>query len=378
MRAKDAGGSAGFMKVALVHDYLTRFGGAERVLLELAQMFPEAPIYTFLYDEKKMSEWFAPERVRVSFLQKFPKFLKKRPKYLLPFLPVAPETFDLRDFDLVISSSSSFAKGVITRPKTLHINYCHNPARFLWDYNFEYLKEQKLGNGRNILVKILLNYLRIWDRAAGRRVDCFIANSQSTARRIKKYYQQEVKIIYPPVKMAKDWHSVKSNGDYYLIVSQLTPYKKVDVAVEAFNKLGLPLVVIGEGPQKETLQKIAQKNIKFLGWLDDAQTEKYYQNCRAFIFAGEDDFGIAPVEAMSFGKPVLALRAGGAEETILPGITGEFFETPLPEVLADGVRRLRENEEKFSSHVIRKWAERFSQQRFRREMMEFIKKVGYN
>jgi glycosyltransferase involved in cell wall biosynthesis len=366
------------MKVALIHDYLTRFGGAERVLLELAEMFPEAPIYTFLYDKEKMGRWFAPERVKVSFLQNFPKFLKRRPKYLLPFLAVAPETFDLREFDLVISSSSSFAKGVITRPKTIHINYCHNPARFLWDYNFEYIKEQKLGKGRSILAKILLNYLRIWDRAAGRRVDYFIANSQSTARRIKKYYQQEVKIIYPPVKIAPDWRTDNSWGNYYLIVSQLTPYKKVDVAVEAFNKLGLPLVIIGDGPEKESLKKIAGPNVKILGWLDDAETEKYYRNCRAFIFAGEDDFGMAPVEAMSFGKPVLALRAGGAEETVLPGITGEFFEASLPEILADGVRRLKENETKFSPQVIRKWAERFSRERFRHEMMEFVKKVGYN
>ena len=365
------------MKVALVHDYLTRFGGAERVLLELADLFPEAPIYTFLYDKDKMEQHFPAERVRTSFLQKFPRWWRSRPKYLLPFLPIAPETFDLREFDMVISSSSAFAKGVVTRPKTWHINYCHNPARFLWDYSYEYLCQQNLGVISRVVVKIFLNYLRLWDRAASRRVDYFVANSQATARRIIKHYQQETKVIYPPVNLPADWQT-KTPGDYFLIVSQLTPYKRIDVAVEAFNKLGLPLVIIGEGSQKKRLMKMAKSNVKTLGWQTDEAVADYYKNCLAFIFPGEDDFGIAPVEAMGWGKPVLALKAGGAEETILPGMTGEFFEAATPEVLADGVRRLRANLEHYSPLVIRKWAEKFSAIRFRKEFMEFVEKVGYN
>ncbi len=377
------------MRVALIHDYLTRFGGAERVLLELAGLFPEAPIFTFLYDEQKMGQYFPASRVRPSFLQKFPKFLRSRPRYLLPFLPTAPETFDLREYDLVISSSSAFAKGVVTRPKTLHINYCHNPARFLWDYSFEYLGQQKVGNGRNLIAKMILGYLRLWDRAASQRVDHFLANSQHTASRINKFYRRDAKIIYPPVKISKQLtpknpsdstgQAVNSKqGDYFLIVSQLTPYKKIDVAVEAFNKLNLPLVVIGEGPQLAHLKSIAKSNVQILGWLSDEETAEYYKNCLAFIFPGEDDFGIAPVEAMSWGKPVLALKAGGAQETVLPGLTGELFEAATPEVLADGVRRLRANLAAFSPLVIRKWAEKFSEERFRREFMEFVKKIMYN
>ena len=397
--------------------------------MELAEMFPEAPIYTLLYDEEKMGEWFPPERVRVSFLQKFPKFLRRRPKYLLPFLPIAPETFDLQEFGLVISSSSAFAKGVVVRPKTIHINYCHNPARFLWDYSFEYLKEQNLGSWRKLIVKLMLNYLRLWDRAASQRVDYFVANSKATAARIKKQYRREAKVIYPPVRFSetqfqkrkifpseenftRQTSSLSAQGgtmparpvesqmdlygarrserfencasssltknDYFLIVSQLTPYKKIDVAIEAFNKLGLSLVIIGEGPQRKYLEKIAKENIEILGWQAEEIVKKYYQNCLAFIFPGEDDFGLAPIEAMSYGKPVLAYKAGGAEEFILPGINGEFFETLTPEVLADGMRRLRENLPRYSSLVIRKWAEKFSEERFRQEMMEFIEKAGYN
>ncbi len=371
------------MKVALVHDYLTRMGGAERVLLELSQMFPEAPIYTFLYDEKKMAPWFPAERVKVSFLRKFPKFLQSRPKYLLPFLLFASETFDLRDFDLVISSSSAFAKGVVTRPKTIHIGYCHNPARFFWDYSFEYLKEQNAGGLKKLIAGITLNYLRLWDRAASARVDYFIANSRATAARIAKYYRREAKVIHPPVRMPAD-HGRMANFSlpavpaYFLIVSQLTPYKKIDVAVEAFNKLELPLVLIGEGPQKKYLQKIAKPNVRILGWKSDIETKEYYKNCQAFIFPGEDDFGMTMIEAMSYGKPVLAFKAGGAAEIVLPGITGEFFEALTPEILADGVRRLRENLPRLSPQVIRKRAENFSTERFRQEMMEFIGKIRYN
>ena len=364
-----------------MHDYLTRFGGAERVLLELAKMWPEAPIYTFLYDEAKMGRYFPSERIKTSFLQKFPKWWRSRPKYLLPFLPVAPETFDLREFDLVISSSSAFAKGIITRPKTMHINYCHNPARFLWDYSHEYLREQGAGRMLRFFIKPMISYLRLWDRAAGQRVDYFIANSRSTARRISKFYRQEAKVIYPPVSAVRSQQSAIGNKNaekYFLIVSQLTPYKKVDVAVEAFNKLGLPLVIIGEGPQQKYLQSIANENISILGWLTDEETAEYYKNCYAFIFPGEDDFGITMVEAMSYGKPVLALKAGGAEEIVLPAMTGEFFESATSEVLADGVRRLRENYSRYSPLVIRKWAEKFSAERFRSEMMDFVRKVGYN
>jgi glycosyltransferase involved in cell wall biosynthesis len=406
------------MKVALVHDFLTRFGGAERVLLELAEMFPEAPIYTFLYDEWKMGRWFKKERVQTSFLQKFPSFFLKRPYLLWPFYSPAIESFDLREYDLIISSSSIFSKGVITRPKAVHICYAHSVSRFAWDYSFEYLKERELGFFSRFLAKFYLSYFRLWDRASALRPDHFLANSRSTARRLKKYYGVDAKVIYPPVELLsgsktqfqkhkifpseenfiRQSSSLSALGgtvpaprierfenriseplnEYFLIVSQLTPYKKIDVAVEAFNKLELPLLVIGEGPQKEYLKKIAGPKVKILGWKSDEEIAEYMENCVAFIFPGEDDFGMAPVEAMSLGKPVLALARGGAQETVLPGITGELFEEATVETLADGVRRLRKNLANFSPLVISKWAERFSRERFRNEVMEFIKKTGYN
>lgn len=417
MRSKDPKSITSDLKIALVHDYLIRFGGAERVLLEMAKIFNQAPIYTLLYNKKKMAEWFDPARIRPSFLQKFPKFLRKRYRYLLPLLPIAPETFDLREFDLVISSCSAFVKGIISRSRTIHICYCHNPARFLWDIQDEYLKKNKLSGLKKILGKVLFHYLRLWDKSSSRRVDEFIANSKSTAERIWKYYRRRAKVIYPPVSPqllsfdqapdlsrgrvekpgsnvldSSDLSRTRSNSNreqnrarsdnkmgenYFLIVSQLSSYKNIDIAVEAFNKLELPLVIIGEGPQQRYLKKIAKKNIEIIGWQPDEVLARYYKNCLALVFPAEEDFGLAPVEAMICGKPVLALRRGGATETIVEGMTGEFFDDPLPEILADGVRRLRENLSKYSPLLIKKRAEKFSQERFRSEFLDFVEKACY-
>jgi glycosyltransferase involved in cell wall biosynthesis len=367
------------MKVALVHDYLIRFGGAERVLLELHNLFPEAPIYTLLFDEEKMSQWFYNADIRPSFLQKLPKFIRSRHKHLLPLLPVAAENFDLREYKLVISSSSAFVKSIITRPDIIHVCYCHAPSRFLWDWNREYLKEMRLDFIRGALAKILVHYLRIWDRSSSKRIDYWVANSRATRDKIKKYYRQEARIIYPPVKLP-DWQEFLTAryGNYFLIISQLTPYKKINIAIEAFNKLRLPLVIIGEGPEKERLEEQAGENVKILGWQDEHAKKEYLKNCQAFIFAGEDDFGIAPVEAMGWGKPVLAYGQGGVTETVIPGVTGEFFYEQTPEILADGIRRLRDNFSNYSALVIRKRAEKFSQEVFRQEIMDFIKKISYN
>lgn len=368
------------MKVALIHDFLTRFGGAERVLLALHKMFPDAPIYTLLFDEKKTRHYFPGAEIRPSFLQKFPKFLRNRPKFLAPFCPTAVETFDLRDFDLVISSSSAFAKGVIVRPKTTHICYCHSPARFIHDYYHDYLND--LGSFfPKWPVKIFAHYLRIWDRTSADRVDYFIANSKATAQRIKKYYKKEAKVIYPPV--ANVWspglQTLKSpEKKYFLIVSQLTPYKRIDIAIEAFNKMNLPLYIAGDGPDKKRLQKIAAENVKFLGWLSEEEKWRYLENCEALVFPGEDDFGIVPVEAMACGKPVLALRAGGALETVIEGETGEFFNELSPESLADGVKRLKENARKYDREKITRRASEFSAEKFKQEIKNFIKEIIVN
>jgi glycosyltransferase involved in cell wall biosynthesis len=367
------------IKIAIIHDFLNQYGGAERVLEALHEIFPEAPIFTLLHEKEKMRGKFKNADIRTSFLQKFPKWIRKRHKWLLPLMPTAPETFNFRDYDLVISSSSAFAKGIVIKPKTTHICYCHSPMRYSWDWNENYLVEQGLGKKRRIIARMILNYVRIWDRVAADRVDYFIANSKTTQARIKKYYGRESQVIYPPVEITKLEPGVPigtpgSNcGDYFLIVSRLAPYKKIDVAIEALNKLSLPLVVVGEGPPKyeRYLKKIAGPKTKFLGWLPDEKIQQYFGGCRAFLFPGEDDFGITPIEAMSQGKPVIALRKGGATETVIEGETGEFFNDSSIEVMVDAIRRFIERESVYDPDKIRAQAEKFSKEIF----VENIKKT---
>ncbi|MDP1884645.1 MAG: glycosyltransferase [Candidatus Moranbacteria bacterium] len=365
------------LKVALVHDFLVDFGGAERVFEVLCEMFPEAPIYTLLYDEKKMRGRFAGKTIHTSFLQKFPAFLRRRKKWLLPLMPVAPEVFDLRDFDLVLSSSGAWSKGIVTRLNTTHISYIHSPMRFVWDANGEYLEQQGKGAIIGICARWLMNYIRVWDKVAADRPDFLVANSEYTRKRIKKYYGRESTVIYPPVDIESGIRSQKSETDpgYFLVVSRLSPYKKVDAVVEAFNRLGLPLVVIGEGQQEDYLRSIAKENVKILGYRPDKEIAGYYAGARAFVFAGVDDFGMAPVEAMSYGAPVVALRRGGIKEVVVEGETGEFFDDATPESVADGVRRLIGNEGTYDKQVIIGRAKEFSKEIFMAKMQEYINKI---
>lgn len=366
------------LKIALVHDFLVNFGGAERVLLALAEMFPEAPIYTLLYDKQILGERLVGRDIRTSYLQKFPRFLRRRYKWLLPFLPSAPEALDLREFDLVISSSGAWTKGIVTRLDTTHIAYIHSPMRFVWDYNEKYLREErheKLG----FFARPVLSYLRLWDKLAADRPDYLIANSKYTKSRIEKYYRRESTVIYPPVSLPSPEYGRGGDKEkYFLIVSRLSAYKKVAEAVEAFNKLGLPLVVAGSGKQEKYLRSIAKDNVKFLGWVSDEKRTELYKNARAFIFPSVDDFGIAPAEAAAAGVPVIAVRRGGAKEIVEEGKTGEFFDAATPEVIADAVRRFMEKEENYDKEYIAHSAERFSKERFVREMMGFIGKVLEN
>jgi glycosyltransferase involved in cell wall biosynthesis len=373
------------IKIALVHDFLIYPGGAEKVLKALSEIYPEAPIYTLLYDEKKMADDFAGKDIRPSYLQNFPGFLRKHHRWLLPFYPTAVETFDFRDFDLVISSSGAWSKGIVTKLNTKHVAYLHSPMRFVWDYNEKYLQEK--GRKTGIFVRFFLNYLRVWDRLAAERPEYLLANSVYTQKRISKYYKRDSQVIYPPVEKVLEVRNLELEkqiqpttyslqpSSYFLIVSRLSPYKKIDVAVEAFNKLGLPLVVIGQGQQEKYLKKIAKENVQILGWQNAEVVEKYFENACGFVFPGEDDFGIAPVEAMAHGVPVLAYSKGGACEIVQEGITGEFFAAQTPEVLADGVRRFMLSKDKYEKEVIIKRAQEFSTERFKREFRGYINKI---
>ncbi|KKP39440.1 MAG: glycosyl transferase group 1 [Candidatus Peregrinibacteria bacterium GW2011_GWF2_33_10] len=352
------------MKVALVHDFLNRLGGAERVLQTLSEIFPSAPIYTLLYDETKVGKVFPQKKIRFSSIQKFPNFFKNRIKYFLPFLTTEVEKWDFSEYDLVISSSSAFAHGIVTNLKTKHIVYSHSPMRSLWDWHSEYLVEQKKNFITNIGIKYITNKLRIWDFYASKRAEIYIANSKNVQERIKKYYHRDSQIIYPPIDLQR-FKPQKEHENYFLIVSTLTPYKNIELAINLFNKIGRKLVIIGDGPQKTYLESISASNIEFLGFKPDEIVAEYLQNCRAFIFPGEEDFGISPVEAMACGKPVLAYAKGGLLETVISNKTGEFFGHNTLESIEDGLSRLMLNENNYDYQKIAKHAEQFSKEKFK-------------
>jgi len=359
------------MKIALVHDFLLRMGGAERVLKVLMDMYPDAPVYTLLYDEKKCGKDFPRERVRTSRLQKFPRFLPGMHKFLFPFMPSAIEDFDFSEFDVVISSSSAYAHGIVTNLDTTHICYYHTPMQYAWNYTHKYLKEQNLGWFGEMLASKLMHRVRIWDFLAADRVDVPLANSKTIARRIAKYYRQEAQVVYPPVEVERFEPHEKHEG-YFLIVSALTPYKRIDLAVELFNKLGKRLVIIGDGKDAARLKSIAASNIDFLGFKSDEVVKEYLENCRAFIFPGEEDFGIAPVEAMACGKPVLAYRKGGLTETVVEGETGEFFDEQTIESMEGALTQLLINEKEYCTRAISEHAEKFSTKNFKKTMKSLV------
>lgn len=365
------------MKVALVHDFLVKMGGAERVLKILADMYPKAPIYTLIYDQEICGKTFPAERVRTSFLQKFPEFLRKRQRYLFPLMPRAAEGFNLAEFDLVISSSNAYAHGVLTSSNAKHICYCHSPMRYAWDYAHEYLDEQNIGGLKRFLIQKMMLGVRMWDQTAADRADKYIANSNHVRKRIKKYYKTDSDVLYPPVNVNR-FKVSQEHKDFYLIVSTITPFKKIDLAVQLFNKIGKYLIVIGDGSDLNRLKKMAGSNIVFMGFQDDATVKEYMQNCRALIFPGEEDFGITPVEAMACGKPVLAYGRGGVLETVIPGETGEFFYEQTIESMEDGLGRLIVNEPNYHPRKIRKQADRFNEQNFINGFKKVVKNIARN
>ncbi|MFA6534018.1 MAG: glycosyltransferase [Patescibacteria group bacterium] len=359
------------MKVALVHDHLVQYGGAERVLKALQELFPAAPIYTLLYDPKTMGNDFIKKDIHTSFLQSWPWSVKKFQWYL-PLMPTATESHDLSGFDLVISSTSAMAKGVVTGPKTLHLCYCHTPTRYLWTDTHNYLRDYPTSSLVKRLGSFYLSWLRNWDQLAAGRVDHFIANSHNVAGRINKYYRRESEVIYPPVEVEKFYIADQLNH-YFLAGGRLVPYKRFDIIIQAFNKLGIPLKIFGTGPEEAKLRKLARPHIEFLGKVSDQKKAELYAHCLAFINPQEEDFGITAVEAMAAGRPVIAYPAGGALETVVPGVTGEFFEEQTWESLGDAVIRFKP--EKYDSQKIRSQAEKFSSAAFKRRLGDYVEKV---
>jgi glycosyltransferase involved in cell wall biosynthesis len=353
------------VKVAITADWLNSFGGAERVLVQLHQMFPEAPIYTSVYDPAGLPDFMQGWDVRPSFLQRIP-FAKRNHQWFLPLMPMAFEQFDLSEYDLVITTNSACAKGVITRPDAVNLCYCYTPCRYLWDLYHEYTREHRA----RILIAPTAHWLRVWDRLAADRVDHFVGISNEVAGRIRKHYRREAEVVYPPVDVESFVPNGREPEDFYLVVSRLVPYKRVDLAIEACNRLGRRLVIVGDGPERRRLQALAGETVEFVGRRSDAEIADLYARCRAFLFPGFEDFGITPVEAQAAGRPVVAYGRGGALETVLNGVTGVLFEEQSVESLVEALQAFEAGS--FVSTACRAQAERFGSGVFRRKLLDAI------
>ncbi len=357
------------MQTALIHDWLNQTGGAESVLETFHGMYPQAPIYTSMYAPQRMPADYWQWDIRTSFMQRLPG-VAARHQAFLPLYPLAFERLDLSAFDLIISNASAFCKGVRTRPGAVHLCYCLTPTRFLWMYP-EYVAREGLGRLPRTVLPPLIHLLRAWDRAAADRVTAFAAISVAVQDRIRRFYGRESEIIYPPVaECAFQPTSQSRPGDYFLSVGRLIPYKRVDLAVRAFGQLGLPLVVIGDGRDRAALQRLAGPNVRFLGRVSEEEKRRYLAGCRAFLFPGEEDFGIAPLEAQAAGKPVIAFAAGGALDTIQEGITGEYFHQATPESLAEAVRGFEPSRYDPAACIAN--ARRFDTANFQRSWQAFV------
>ncbi len=323
------------MRVALAHDYLNQEGGAERVVEVFCRTYPDSPLYTSLYNPAAMDPFWRTVDVRTSFMQALRPSLGVA-KALLPLYPLAFESFNFSGYDVALSSSSTFAKGIITGPETYHVCYCHTPARYAWMYH-DYTGAMRPNPLRQALLPPLVSRLRVWDYAAAQRVDHYIANSRNTARRIAKFYRRESTVLHPPIDVGS-FTPAATTDDYYLVLARLLPYKRIDIAIEAFNRLKRPLLVVGDGPDAARLRRLAGPTVRFTGRVGGNAVRRYLSHCRALVFPGDEDLGIAPLEAMASGRPVLAYRAGGALETVLGGVTGQFFDAQTPESLLAALR----------------------------------------
>ena len=379
------------MKIAIIHDWLTGMRGGEKCLEVLCKLYPSADIFTLLHIPGKVSPVIESHRIHTSFIQNL-LFAESKYRYYLPLMPFAIETFDLKEYDLILSSSHCVAKSVKPGRNSLHICYCHTPMRYIWDQFDQYFGKGKSSWFAATAMKFIRGWLQRWDVRTSRRVNHFIANSRHVQKRIKKYYNQEATIIHPPVD-TELFTPDRSEGkeDYFLIVSAFAPYKRLDLAVDAFNQLNLPFFVIGEGQDGKRLKEMAKTNIHFEGWLDNTQIRSYFARCRAFIFCGEEDFGITLLEAQAMGRPVIALGRGGALETVVPdsqswkletGIdkiatskpTGVFFYEQTPEALIKAIQHFESIESQFDANAIRTHAQKFNVSVCTERMKTFIEK----
>lgn len=355
------------LKIAIVCDWLTVYAGAERVIYEMHQLFPKAPIYTTLYREKGCP-LFKDAEVRESKLGWIPG-ARHAHRLFFPFMPTVFERMDLSEFDIVISSNHSASKGIITKPETLHISYCHSPVRYLWDHSHDYQKGFKKFLPLRFLYKPYLHKLRLWDRVAAERVDHTITNSHYVGERVKKFYGHDSEVIHPPVDL--DRFTLETNKeDYFLAVGRLIPYKRFDLIVRACTELELPLKVVGTGPEMRKLKRMAGPTVEFLGQVDDTELEKLYQKARALIFPQLEDFGIVPLEAMACGTPVIAYGRGGALETVEDGVGGLHFKAQTVDSLKDAIQRFEKKT--WPAQAVHDSVERFGSARFKSELRHSV------
>jgi len=376
------------MRVAIVHHWFISLAGGERVVDTIASMFPNADVFTLFLDEQKLPPAIQKHKITTSVLDKIPT-ARRMHRYFLPFYPLAVEMLDLSDYDLVITSDSGPMKGVVTGLNATHICYCHSPMRYLWDGHSAYLR------GMSPLMRTIFglasHYVRNWDYSAAQRVDYFIANSNYVARRIWKYYRRNSAIIHPPINTSQSFLASKQE-DYYLAVGRLVPYKRTDILIDACEKLGRKLVIAGDGPEMKRLRKRAGENIEFLGEATESQLRNIYAQCRALLFAADEDFGMVPLEAQSFGRPVIAYGMGGSLETVIgayppigqvqtkemDGITGVFFKEQTPDSLAQAILSFEAGEESFVPHRIQLHARKFDTAVFVDRLRNYVEWVMTN
>jgi glycosyltransferase involved in cell wall biosynthesis len=360
------------MRIALVHYWLVGLRGGEKVLEAICELYPEADIFTHIYDADSIGPVISAHKVTTTFISKLP-FARRLYRSYLPLMPFALEALDLSQYDLVISSESGPAKGVLTRPDAIHVCYCHSPMRYLWDQYQLYLKSA--GHLAKFMMPVLTPPLRVWDVASANRVDHFIANSRFVAKRIEKTYRRDAEVICPPVKLEEYDIEEHPTLDYYFFISQLETYKRADLVIEAANRLGRRLIVVGAGSENERLRALAGPSVTFLGRQTTQEIAKLYKNCRALLFAGTEDFGIIFLEAMASGRPVIAYAAGGALDAVIDGETGVFFHEQTADSLSQAILSFEAKAEEFDPQAIRAHAETFSTQAFKSKFKAVIDRL---